>query len=184
MTMQENIQKIISSASMTFHEREQIIFRGLVRYVTGCLGEFLTASQIEDLAVTLRTLRNRQADVDFDESLCRCITDEREVRHLYIPRKSLRRDEAALLLHNIAPYALLNRKETAQLAKCLFPNFFGAIPTIYALFTKMYNADGSVTEAPRSLAIEVMPDRTTYTVERVFYEMGLAENEIQCHEEV
>lgn len=44
--MQENIQKIISSASMTFLESEQIIFRGLVRYVTGCLDEFLTASQV------------------------------------------------------------------------------------------------------------------------------------------
>jgi hypothetical protein len=184
MTMQENIQKIISSASMTFLEREQIIFRGLVRYVTGCLGEFLTASQVEDLAVTLRTLRSRQADVAFDESLCRCITEEREVRHRYIPRKALKRDEAALLLYNIAPYALLTRRETAQLAKCLFPNFFGSVPTIYTLFTRMYNADGSVSEAPRSLAIEVMPDHSTGTVERVFYELGLVDNETLCHEEV
>ena len=77
MTMQENIQRIISSTSLTFHERELVIYRGLIRYVSGCLGEYLTASQIESLAVTLRALRNRQADVAFDESLCQCITVER-----------------------------------------------------------------------------------------------------------
>ena len=79
-------------------------------YISGCLGEYLTVQQLEGLAVTLRSLRNRQADVSFDESLCQCITDERDVRHLYIPRKTLRRDEAALLLYNLAPYALLSRR--------------------------------------------------------------------------
>ena len=182
MTMQENIQRIISSTSLTFHEREQVIYRGLIRYVSGCLGEYLTASQIESLAVTLRALRNRQADVACDESLCQCITDEREVRHQYIPRKTLRRDEAALLLYNIAPYALLNRRETAQLAKCLFPNFFGSVATINTMFTKLYSADGTVSEVPKTLAIEVMPDHSTYTVERVFYELGKIDNE--SHEEV
>ena len=182
MTLQENIQKIISSTSLTFHEREQVIYRGLIRYVTGCLGEYLTAAQIESVAITLRALRNRQADVAFDENLCCCVTNEREVRHQYIPRKTLRRDEAALLLYNLAPYALLNRKETAQLAKCLFPNFFGAVATINTMFTKLYSVDGTVSETPKTLAIEVMPDHSTYTIEKVFYELGKIDNE--CHEEV
>lgn len=176
MTAQENIQRIISSTSLTFHEREEVIYKGLIRYVSGSLGEYLTALQIESLAVTLRALRKRQADVAFDESLCQRITDEREVRHQYIPRKTLRRDEAALLLYNLAPYALLNRKETAQLAKCLFPNFFGAVTTINTMFTKLLGADGTVCEAPKSLMIEMMPDHSTSTIEKVFYELGLIEN--------
>lgn len=182
MTMQENIQRIISSASLTFHQREQVIYRGLVRYISGCLGEYLTVQQLEGLAVTLRSLRNRQADVSFDESLCQCITDERDVRHLYIPRKTLRRDEAALLLYNLAPYALLSRRETALLAKCLFPNFFGSVATINAMFTKLYSVDGTISETLQTLTIEVMPDHSTYTIERIFFELGKTENE--CHEEV
>ena len=50
------------------------------------------------------------------------------------------------------------------------------------MFTKLYSADGTVSDEPKTLAIEVMPDHSTYTVERVFYELGKIDNE--SHEEV
>ena len=175
MDLRDNIQRIISSTSISFQERELIIYRGLLRYVTNCVGEYLTVEQIEKLTKTLRRLRNRQAEVSFDEALCDCITDSREIRNLYIPRKTLRRDEAALLIYNLAPYALLNRRETAQLAKCLFPNFFGAVGTINTMFTKLYGVGGTICEVPKTLIIEVMPDHSTYTIEKVFYELGYVE---------
>ena len=83
-----------------------------------------------------------------------------------------RKDEAALLIYNLAPYALLSRRETAMMAKRLFPNFFGTVETINASFTKLYASNGKLIDTPRTISIEVMPDHTTYTIERVFLELG------------
>jgi hypothetical protein len=97
---------------------------------------------------------------------------ESKLSNRYIPKKSLRKDAAALLIYNLAPYALLSRRETAMMAKRLFPNFFGTVETINASFTKLYASNGKLIDTPRTISIEVMPDHTTYTIERVFLELG------------
>ena len=91
------------------------------------MGEFISEEQVIMLAESLRRLRNRPADVDYSDELCSQISDKAEIRNRYIPRKLLRKDEASVLFYNLAPYALIGRKKTAQFAKRAFPNFFASI---------------------------------------------------------
>lgn len=177
MDVSENIRRIISHSVLSFHEREKMMFNGLLVYLRNSIGEYLSDEQVISFAVSLRNLRNRPAHVGFSSEFCELISNERTLCNRFIPRKQLRKDEAALLIYNLAPYALLSRKETAMLAKCLLPAFFGSIDTINSTFTKLYAPDGSLYEKPQTISIEVMPDHSTYTIEKIFLELGSMEME-------
>ena len=170
--LSESIRKIVSFTSISFEERESKMFEGLLIYLRNSIGDYLPQEKIVSFALSLKNLRNRPADMGFSNELCEVLSMESKLSNRYIPRKSLRKDEAALLIYNLAPYALLSRRETAMMTKRLFPNFFGTVETINASFTKLYASNGKLIDTPRTISIEVMPDHTTYTIERVFLELG------------
>lgn len=124
----------------TFPVREATLQNGLKIYLRCTVGEYFTEEQIQRLCDTLRALRFRPVDVSFPWNLCKVVSRRGVMANRFIPRKNLRKDELAILLYNIAPYALLNRKETALMAKATFPEFFSSTATIYSTFTKYLNA--------------------------------------------
>ena len=83
----------------TFEEKEAIIYSGLLVYLTSQLGEYLTEQQIELMAQVLKKFRTRPADVEFNDSYCKVITNDPDVRNMMIPRKKLRKDEGAILFY-------------------------------------------------------------------------------------
>lgn len=157
----------------SFKEREDMIFSGLKVYINGCLGEYLDENQINLLADLLRKFRNRPAEVEFADNYCCSITKERSIHHKYIPRKKLRKDECAIFFYNVGPYALLNRNQTARLAKKTMPNFFSSEITINGCFTRRANLSTSELARVSGLTIENLPSHTTAHVEMIFFELGL-----------
>lgn len=160
----------------SFEEREEIIFAGLKVYINGCLGEYLDENQINLLADLLRKFRNRPAEVEFADSYCFPVSKERSIRHKFILRKTLRKDECAIFFYNVGPYAILNRNQTARLAKKVMPNFFSSEITINCSFTRHANLSTSELAKVSGLTIENLPSHTTAHVERTFFELGLNNN--------
>jgi len=173
MRLPEEIRDAINISSISFLEREDCIYRGLLVYLSNAIGDYLNEEQIVRFAQVLRRFRNREAHVEYSEELCDVISEETDIRNRYIPRKSLRKDEASMLIYNVSPYALLSRNNTAMMAKALFPNFFASAATINSTFTKFYRVPGSSIEPSVSLSIVLLPDHNVNTVETVFYELGL-----------
>lgn len=173
MIKKRNIKQSPIDASMSFHDKEDCIYRGLLVYLGNTIGEYLSEEQRVMLAETLRRLRNRPADVDYSDELCTLISDQVEIRNRYIPHKILRKDEASVLFYNLSPYALIGRRQTASLAKCTFPNFFASSATIYSTFTKFSKMPGSSLESMASLSIMPFPDHSTHTVETILFNMGI-----------
>ena len=166
-----------------FEEREALIFAGLKVYITGCLGEYLDEDQVNMLAEMLRKFRNRPAEVEFADNYCQPLTRDRSIRHKFIPRKTLRKDECAIFFYNVGPYALLNRNQTARFAKKLMPNFFSSELTINCSFTRHANLSTSELAKVSGLTIENLPSHTTAHVERTFFTLGLSnQNKRKCHE--
>lgn len=176
MELSVSVNKIIGGSSLSFKEREDLIYAGLLLYIRSGLGEYLSEEQIKSLANSLRALRFRPADVKYSDSLSETITMDQEIRNIYIPRKLLRKDEAALLIYSLSPYALLTRRDSARFAKKIFPRFFGSTDTIYSTLSKFYNTtEGTPYEVPSTFSVKSMPDHTTYTVENVLLELGKIE---------
>ena len=157
----------------TFEEKESIIYSGLLVYLTSQLGEYLTEQQIELMAQVLKKFRTRPADVEFNDSYCKVITNDPDVRNMMIPRKKLRKDEGAILFYNVSPYALLTRNQTARLAKKLMPRFFATEKTINSSFTRYVNISESSIARQSGITIENLPHHTTSHVEKVFFELGM-----------
>ena len=173
MTKKHFMKLVTIDAAMSFQEKEDSIFRGLLKYIGDSLGEYLTVDQVVLLAQTLRRLRNRPAEVEFSEDLCSLISDDAEIRNRYIPRKILRRDECSVLFYNLAPYALLGRKHASILAKMAFPNFFASAATISSTFTKFSKIPGSEIETISPLSIAPFPEHSTNAVELILFNLGV-----------
>ena len=139
------------------------MYRGLLIYLHESVGEYLTADQISLLAESLRRLRNRPADVEY--------SDESEIRNRYIPRKLLRKDEGSVLFYNIAPYALLGRKQAASFAKTSCPDFFASVATINSTFTKFCKTPGSEIDRISNLSIKPFAERSVNAVETYLYNL-------------
>mgnify|MGYP006898620675 CR=1 FL=1 len=75
MTKKRFMKLVTIDAAMSFQEKEDCIFRGLLKYIGDSLGEYLTVDQVVSLAQTLRRLRNRPAEVEFSEDLCSLVSD-------------------------------------------------------------------------------------------------------------
>lgn len=173
MTKNRNMQIVPIDTSLSFHEKEECIYRGLLVYLWESLGEYLSGEQIGLLAESLRLLRNRPADVEYSDDLCSVVSEETELRNTYIPRKLLRKDEGSVLFYNLAPYALIGRKQTACFAKRSFPNFFASTATINSTFTKFSKIPGSEIDKMTDLSIKPFAEHSINGVETYLYNLGL-----------
>ena len=85
----------------TFEEKEAIIYSGLLVYLTSQLGEYLTEQQIELMAQVLKKFRTRPADVEFNDSYCKVITNDPEINRLRSrAQELLRQRDERLSLHD------------------------------------------------------------------------------------
>lgn len=169
---EDSIRRITQIVKVNPEHREQTIFGGLLCYLRSAFSEYLTSVQILNMATSLRQVRNREFASSVEKLIIAPVTDADRLGSFVTPCKAMRKDELALILYNLAPYALLNRKETAFLAKAMFPNLFASIATINSTFTKYYSPDGAALDMPHSFSVVVMPDHTAETLEHVFYELG------------
>ena len=138
MVEKVNDTNVMIDPSIRFKDREDCMYRGLLVYLHESVGEYLTADQIRLLAESLRRLRNRPADVEYSDELCCKVSDESEIRNRYIPRKLLRKDEGSVLFYNLAPYALLGRKQAASFAKTSFSSSLRTGRKLSALFSLQF----------------------------------------------
>ena len=175
----QNINPASADAPKSFLEREDFMYRGLLIYLDETVGEYLSREQIGMLAESFRRLRTRPADVDYSDELCCMISDDAEIRNRFIPHKLLRKDEGSVLFYNLAPYALIGRKQTACFAKRAFPNFFASVSTINSTFTKFSKIPGSVIESRTDLSIKPLTDHSVHGVETFLYNLGIKD---QAHE--
>lgn len=169
----QNINLAPVDASKSFVHKEGCIYRGLLIYLGETVGEYLSGEQIGLLADSFRRLRNRPADVEYSDDLCCMISGESEIRNRFIPHKMLRKDEGSVLFYNLAPYALIGRKQTARFAKRAFPNFFASTSTINSTFTKFSRIPGSVIESRTDLSIKPLADHSIHGVEEFLYNLGI-----------
>ena len=154
----------------SFTNRELTLQTGLKLYLDRAFSEYLDVDQRESLKQQLVNLRNRSATDVVAEMNILPVASTRDIRNIFLPSKTLRRDELALAIYSLAPYSLLSRKEAAQFAKLVFPEFFGSVETINTLFSKLYGMSGYVPSIP----LELMPDRTPSAVEEMLYNLATA----------
>lgn len=162
-----------SPAMYSFHEREKIMLRGLRRYLKNVIGEYLDNEEQERIVKMLTNFRFRPSDVVFSKNLCICVSAKEYIPNRYIPMKKLRKDEVAILMYNLSPYALLSRNHTAIMAKYAFPNFFATVGTINSTFTKYLNSSVTNSGRPLSLVISNLPHHSTAELEMMFYNLGI-----------
>ena len=153
-------------------EREDLIYAGLKIYTRSCMGDYLETKQMDMLADILKKFRSRPAEIDFCEEYCSPISTEKILRNIQVPRKTLRKDECAIFFYNVAPYSLLTRRQTALLAKRLFPNFFAGLNAIDSYFTRHINLSSKEEEYKSDLSIVNLPKHTTAHIENLFFELG------------
>lgn len=173
----DSLKKIIGRSLVYNSERENIIFSGVVRYIRTCINEYLPDESIIHLAQSLRIVRKSSAPLTLTNIGLTPVTEADSLNCLQVSRKVMRNDELALLLYNLAPYALMKRKEIAEFAKMMFPNIFSSAATIYSTFTKFYAADGTVLPVPDTFSVIVMPDHSPATIENVCFELGSIVNQ-------
>lgn len=157
---------------MSFEEREDLMYEGLQIYLAKRLSEYFEQEQLERLAVMLRRFRTRPKDVSYSHDLAEVISEEKVIANRFIPRRAIRKDELAILLYNIGPYALLGRFQTAMLAKDAFPNFFPAIRTVNSTFTKYTKIPGSLIEKDMIGSVPTFPEHSVESVELILIELA------------
>ena len=156
-----------------FQERERIIYSGLKRYISGYLGDYLSPEQSDALAEVLKSLRTRQLNTNISTLFGAPLSKEKVIRNRHLPSKALRKDECAIFFYNVSPYALLNRNQTARLAKHLMPNFFASEGTINSTFTKYAGMCVSELAKKCGMTIANLPTHTTAHVEQMFFDLGI-----------
>lgn len=162
-----------SPVPVSFLEREKLIQRGLKSYLFALVGDFFSESELDAIISTLHDLRTRPADVAFSSKLCHVVTEANEIRNRYIPRRFLRKEELAVLLYSLSPYALLNRQQTAAMAKCMFPNFFATTMTINSLLTKLLNRRVENNDGQLALTIDHLTVHSMSELEVLLIEFAL-----------
>lgn len=156
---------------LPFLERENLMTKGLFRYLDCVVGEYLTPEQIRVLVKMLQDLRYRPAEVNFSGDLCEVVSEDTHIRNRFIPRKTLRKDHMAVVLYNLSPYALLSRQATAAMAKCAFPNFFSNVSTINSTFTKYVNLGTDTAQS--QVLIKNFPVHNTDDIENLLITLGI-----------
>lgn len=169
---EEQVRNMIERCAMSVEEREELMYEGLQIFLTNCFGEYLDEKQLDKLARMLRRFRTRPKDIDYSKELTEVITEDSVISNRFIPRRSVRKDELAVLLYNIGPYALLNRRQTAMLAKDAFPNFFSTVATVNTTFTKYMKVPGSLMERSILLTVPSFPEHTVESVELILLELA------------
>lgn len=158
---------------LPFREREELIVRGLNSYLCGIAGEYFTDEQIDGLVDILKGFRYRSKDIDYSDKLCHAISTEDVIRNRFLPHKTLRKDELAILFYNLSPYALVSRNNMAKVAKSCFPNFFASVATINSTFTKYQYRQETRKGREVCLTISNLAERTTTDLESFLFELGL-----------
>lgn len=161
---------------LPFEEREELIANGLGIYLSNVAGEYFTGSQIDMFISVLQDFRRRPEDVDFSKELCQEISAEEVIRNRFLPHKTLRKDELAILFYNLSPYALVSRICMAKIAKNCFPNFFASVSTINSTFTKYQLRQETRKGREVSLTISNLAERSTSDVETYLLELALEKN--------
>lgn len=159
-------------SSLAFEKKEKVMKTGLKRYLAQNIGEYLTDEQMESFVGLLETVRKRPVTEPFSEKYCRCISESSELRNRFIPAKTMRKDELSILFYNLAPYALLSRREASIMAKCAFPNFFASPATINSTFTKYLLASMTCTGKKITLAITNIADHSPEYLEWLLINLG------------
>ncbi len=121
-------------------------------------------------------MRPREGKFPFNS--CKVISNKGTLVSRFIPRKTLRKDELAILLYNVSPYALLNRREASMMAKALFPAFFSSSATIYSTFTKYLNSPVTDTGNNLYLSITNLPFHSTTKLEDELIKLGVEYNKV------
>ena len=169
---QEQIKNLIDRCAMSFEEREELMYEGLQIYLAKGFSEYFDQDQLERMAQMLRRFRTRAKDIDYSHELAEVISDETVISNRFIPRRTIRKEELAILLYNICPYALLGRFKTAMLAKDAFPNFFSSVGTVNTTFTKYTNIPGSLLEKNILASVPAFPEHTVESVELILIELA------------
>jgi len=162
--------------SLPFEEREELIATGLGIYLSNVAGDYFTGSQIDILISVLQEFRKRPENVDFSKDLWKEISSEGVIRNRFLPHKTLRKDELAILFYNLSPYALVSRICIAKIAKNCFPNFFASVSTINSTFTKYQLRQETRKGREVSLTISNFSERSTPDVETYLLELALDRN--------
>ena len=161
---------------MSFDEKESLIANGLGIYLSNTVGEYFTSAQLDNMASVFQGFRCRAEDVDFSEDLCTEISSEQVLRNRFLPHKTLRKDELAILFYNLVPYSLVSRVCMAKIAKSCFPNFFASVATINSTFTKYQVRQETRKGREVSLTVSNLLERTTSDIESYFLELALDRN--------
>ena len=169
---ENNLNNMLKYYSMSFEELEQTMFDGLLIFLKKTVGPYLEDEQVTSLAEMFRRFRNRSTEVSYSEDLCEVISDKHVLANRYIPRKLLRKDELAILLYNISPYALLNRKQTAMCLKSAFPHFFSSAVTINSTFTKFSAPPGTAYREIPGFPFPIFPEHSVNYVETFLLEIA------------
>lgn len=152
-----------NSIKETFALKESQLHAGLIVFLTYSLAQYLTPEQIASIADSLRKTRCRNASQQIEELGILPVSTSREIRHMQLPVKQIRRDELAYVIYKLAPYAVMTRKEAAVFSKLLFPEFFGSVATINTLFTRLEG----VPDGLSNIKIYEVPRHTTVGVEEM-----------------
>lgn len=163
-------------AVRSFPAREQMIAEGLRIYLRCTVGEFFTDAQLKRLTDTLSALRTRPAEGAFPVHVCKVVSPDASLSSRFIPRKRLRKDEMSVLIYNLAPYAFMNRKEAAIMAKACFPRFFSSSATVNSTFTKFLNAPITGTGREIFFTITNFPFHSNVKLEEEFIKLAIEYN--------
>lgn len=164
---------------LSFQQKEDLLSKGLSLYLDAVVGEYFDEKQIQSLPSVMKDFRTRSADVDFSEEFCKEISPYDILRNRFLPHKTLRKDELAILFYNLAPYALVSRCCMSKIAKSCFPNFFASASTINSTFTKYQFKQETSKGREVSLTISNLSERSTAEIEGYFLELALnTDNEL------
>ena len=169
---QDQIRSLIDRCTISFEEREDLMYEGLQIYLAKRFAEYFDQEQLEKLAKMLKRFRIRPKDISYSSDLVEVISAEKIIANRFIPRRAMRKDELAIVLYNICPYALLGRFQTAMLAKDAFPNFFSSPATVNSTFTKYTNIPGSILEKEILGLTPTFPEHTVESVELILFELA------------
>lgn len=96
---------------------------GLLNYISGSLGEYLTEAEIQKMYRILCRIRGRAGDMSVAE-IAVCIKSDECLSAHYAERKTLKKYNLYAFVHNMCGYLHITRKEAAVLLKAAFPGIF------------------------------------------------------------
>lgn len=172
-TISQNEPASIKSAEK--EDRESMIKRGLELFLHSEMQDFFSPNEIATLSEMLTDLRYRKSNAGIPSNLCRVVTRRSQIVSYTQPSNEFRKDEIAILINNVMPYAHLSRKEASIMIKRSFPGLFGnTMPdTINATLTKFKNVRTGHNR--RTLNVTVLSLESAKELETYLYNLAKEE---------